>query len=322
MDALDRRLLNGLQEAFPLSPRPFQELGEGFGLTEAECLERVRRLHAEGLIRHINALFEGRALGYRSSLVALRVPGSALDSAAALVNAHPGVSHNYLRAHLYNMWFTIALPASQDMQAAIRELGQRVGAQAVLFLPTVRMFKLQALHWLGDDGSPPPPLQHRPSAGVTKLTPRERLAVRALQMELPFITRPFLPQAEEMGLGETEIIDMGLGFLDRGIMRRYSAQLHHIKAGLTANGMGCWVVPADRVEEVGRELAKSPRVTHCYQRPTYSDWPYNLFTMVHAPSREECAGVIAELSDRVGMKEYTLLFSTRELKKTRVKYFE
>jgi DNA-binding Lrp family transcriptional regulator len=311
-----------LQEAFPLSTRPFQGLGEGFGLTEAECLERVKRLHAEGLIRHINALFEGRALGYSGSLVALRVSDSWLDSAAALINAHQGVSHNYIREHKYNMWFTIALPTSQDMRAVIEELGQRARAQAVLFLPTVRMFKLQAMHWLVDDGSPAPPERQRPSAASIELTPRERLAVRALQRDLSFVARPFPSQAEEMGLEETELIDIGRGFLDRGIMRRYSAQIHHIKAGLTANGMGCWVVPAKRVEGVGRELAKSPRVTHCYQRPTYPDWPYNLFTMLHAPSREECAEIITELSDRVGVNEYTMLFSTRELKKTRVKYFE
>ncbi|MDP6347744.1 MAG: Lrp/AsnC family transcriptional regulator, partial [Dehalococcoidia bacterium] len=112
------------------------------------------------------------------------------------------------------------------------------------------------------------------------------------------------------------------GFLERGIMRRYAALLGHRKLGFRANAMICWEVSQERIEEVGLFMASSPAVTHCYERPTSAEWPYNLFTMVHAPSREECAGVIAELSDRVGMKEYTLLFSTRELKKTRVKYFE
>ncbi len=152
--------------------------------------------------------------------------------------------------------------------------------------------------------------------------PDDRQAVRALQRDLPLLPHPFLPLAEEAGLGEAELLDMGRGFLERGIMRRYSAQLHHIKAGYTANGMGCWVVPASQVVAVGRKLAQSPRVTHCYQRPTYPHWPYSLFTMVHGPSREECQEVVADLSREVGVADYTLLYSTRELKKTRVRYFE
>lgn len=321
MEAADRRLLDRAQKDFPLSLHPFQELGEAVDLGEAECLERVRQLQTEGLIRHINALFEGRALGYRNALVALQVPASGVEAAAEVINAHPGVSHNYLREHRYNMWFTIALPAADDMEAAVTEMGRRAGAQSVLFLPTLRMFKLQALNLTGNGGSPTPARRHTAPEAV-ELSPRERQGVRALQGELPLLTRPFLPLAEGAGLGEAELLEMGRGFLERGIMRRYSAQLHHIKVGYAANGMGCWVVPVSRVVAVGRELAKSPRVTHCYQRPTYPEWPYSLFTMVHAPSREECQEVVADLSHRAGVADYTLLFSTRELKKSRVKYFE
>ncbi|MEE9203124.1 MAG: AsnC family transcriptional regulator [Dehalococcoidia bacterium] len=321
---MDRRLLERVQQAFPLSPRPFRELGEAVGLREAECLERVQRLQAEGLIRHINALFEGRALGYRNALVALQVPASGVGAAAEVINAHPGVSHNYLREHRYNMWFTIALPAADDVEAVVAEMGRRAGAQSVLFLPTMKMFKLQAINLAGNGGSPTPaPRRRAPSrTGRVELSPRECQAVRALQSDLPLLTRPFLPLAEGVGLGEAELLKMGRGFLERGIMRRYSAQLHHVKMGYAANGMGCWVVPAGRVVAVGRELAKSPRVTHCYQRPTYPGWPYSLFTMVHAPSREECQEVVADLSRRAGVADYTLLFSTRELKKSRVRYFE
>lgn len=314
-------MLDRAQQAFPLSPRPFRELGEAVGLGEAECLERVQRLQAEGFIRHINALFEGRAMGYRNALVALQVPVAGVEAAAGVINAHPGVSHNYLREHRYNMWFTIALPAADDIEAAVAEMGRRAGAQSVLFLPTVRMFKLQALSLTGNDGSPAPASRRHAPEGV-ELSPRERQTVRALQSDLPLLTRPFLPLAEGAGLSEEELLEMGRGFLERGVMRRYSAQLHHIKVGYAANGMGCWVVPASRAVAVGRELAKSPRVTHCYQRPTYPEWPYSLFTMVHGPNREECQEVVADLSRRAGVADYTLLFSTRELKKTRVRYFE
>ncbi|MEK7848949.1 MAG: hypothetical protein AAB270_08505, partial [Chloroflexota bacterium] len=189
MEAVDKQLLARVLVAFPLSPRPFCELGEVVGLGEDECLEHIRGLQAEGLIRHINALFEGRALGYRNALAALQVAPAEVDRAAALINAHPGVSHNYLREHRYNMWFTIALPAAQDMEAAVREMGQRAGAESVLYLPTVRMFKLQALHWVEDEGTTPPARRHR-VPGAVELAPSERQAVRALQQDLPLVPRP------------------------------------------------------------------------------------------------------------------------------------
>ena len=114
---------------------------------------------------------------------------------------------------------------------------------------------------------------------------------------------------------------MAAAFQERGLMRRYSAVLHHRRAGFSANSMAVWNVPPERSEEVGNTMAQSKWVTHCYERPTFPDWKYTHFTMIHATSKEKCEEVAAEISQETGISDYMLLYSHREYKKTRVRYF-
>jgi DNA-binding Lrp family transcriptional regulator len=107
-----------------------------------------------------------------------------------------------------------------------------------------------------------------------------------------------------------------------GVMRRFAAILRHRDAGFVANGMIVWKVPEEKIDDIGMKLAEYPQVSHCYQRPVYQDWPYSVFSMVHARTKEACEKMGIEMSKRIGITEYKILFSSREFKKERVKYFE
>lgn len=323
LDAVDRALLEPLQADFPLTPRPFAALGRSLGLEEAEVLVRVRRLKESNVIRQISAIFDTRRLGYQSTLVAFHVSDAALEDVAAQVSAHPGVSHNYARPHHYNLWFTLAVPPDQEVAAEIDRLVRRTGVDDWLNLPALRVFKIKTHFKLKGDSAPQPVEQpDRPTGQTRAFTSADVPFVRALQRDLPVTTRPFSGVATELGLSEERLLDKARELEAAGIMRRFAAVLRHRRVGYTANGMACWVVPEAEIEEAGLRAAKFPQVSHCYQRPSSPPrWPYTLFTMIHGQSEEEVEGVAAAIADRTGLEDYVILYSTKEYKKERVKYF-
>lgn len=329
-DALTARLLSRVQRAFPLDPRPFAALGEALGLSEEQLLSRISELKAQRVIRQISGIFDSRRLGYQSCLVAAQVPPSILERAAAAINRHPGVSHNYERAHAFNLWFTLTVPGQADLPAEATRLGMEAGAIQVRLFPTVRTFKIGVILDVGgDDGGHPAlpataasPSGTADSAGARRLSAREIAAVRALQNDLPLVAHPFLALAKEAGMAEEELLAHARQFIEGGEMRRFAAVLFHRRAGFTANGMVVWNVPAERVVAVGQQFAGYPAVSHCYQRPCYPDWPYSLFTMIHARSQEECERHVREMAGAAGIHDHAILYSVREFKKTRVRYFE
>jgi DNA-binding Lrp family transcriptional regulator len=324
LDALARVLLERMQIAFPLVPRPFAALGEGLGLDETEVLARVRQLKAAGIIRQIGAIFDTRRLGYQSTLVAFHVLDGAIEKVAAQVSAHPGVSHNYARPHRYNLWFTLTIPPQHQVDDEIRRLAQRAGVDDWLNLPALRVFKIRTHFKLADD-------KRNQNAGIAGQTaPQGRSFstadipyVRALQQDLPLVPRPFAETARRLGLSEDALLDRARELEAAGIMRRFSAVLRHRRLGYTANGMACWVVPESRIETVGQLAARHPQVSHCYQRPAYPPrWPYTLFTMIHGRTRDQVGEIVVQLAQETGLEQYEVLYSTHEFKKERVKYFE
>src|SRR5829696_8435951 len=142
MDDLDKRLLNRIQSDFPLVARPFEELGLSLGLSEDKVVERMRALKAGRIIRQISAIFDTKSLGYRSSLVAMRVDPTRIGEAARVINEHPGVTHNYERNHEYNLWFTIAVPPTSDLEATVQRLHELVSAEQTRVMYTLRLFKI------------------------------------------------------------------------------------------------------------------------------------------------------------------------------------
>ena len=325
-DSTDKQLLEKLQRAFPLVEEPFKELGQSLGISTREVLVRISSLKTRNVIREICAIIDSRALGYQSTLVALSVPADKLEAAAATISQHPGVSHNYAREYKYNLWFTLALPPGEDLTMASEKLASQVGAESVLVLPAIKVFKIGAFFQIseqdevavgiGNDGH-----DSQTTISSPTLTPAEIELIRELQIDLPLEERPFLGMAKRLGCKESDVLKRAKDFLTRGIMRRFAALLYHRKLGFLANGMGCWRVPSERIEEVGKNFAASPQVTHCYQRVTYPQWTYNLFTMVHAPTQEGCMATIKLMAEKVKISDYIVLFSTREFKKAAVKYY-
>ena len=143
--------------------------------------------------------------------------------------------------------------------------------------------------------------------------------LKTIQDGIPIVSEPFKHIAARVGLSETEVLERLHNLGKEGAIRRFGASIGHRAIGITANAMCTWNVPDEKVEEVGAIMAGFPEVTHCYERPRYPDWKYNLFTMVHAYSHQECEKIAKEISIATGIKDYSILFSEREFKKTGVR---
>ncbi|MCG3148704.1 MAG: hypothetical protein PCFJNLEI_02149 [Verrucomicrobiae bacterium] len=311
----DAQLLTALQTEIPCVERPFAELAGKLGATETEVLARLRQLKADKIIRQISAIFDTRSLGYASSLVAARVDPARVDEAAALINQHPGVSHNYLRNHTFNLWYTLAVsPLSKfGLEKTVEILHRQSGAESTRLLPTLKLFKIGVKFDFGVE-SDAPTYTEKNRAGITPLTAREIEFVRYMQRDLPVTEMPFAD-------APFPLAEMHRQFLESGRMRRFAAVLHHRKAGFSANAMGVWAAPESEIDRLGELMATFREVSHCYRRPAYPDWPYNIFTMVHAKSQAECEQVLAAIAAKTGIHERGALYSSKEYKKVRVRYF-
>jgi siroheme decarboxylase len=326
LDELDRRLLNLMQGRFPLAPRPYAHVAEEAGISEEEAMDRVQRLLDERIIRQVTPIFDTRALGYRSMLVAAKVDPENPWRAAKIINAHPGVSHNYLRNHEFNIWFTIAVePDSRlGLDGTLEALAAEAGAESVRQLPTLKLFKIRMdLEMEGDTQALASAAQAVEPAETEPQPYDERdvAVIRALQGDLPVVAEPYAAAAAEVGMTGAALLEHLEGMRERRLLRRVAAILYHRRAGFSANGMGVWNAPEDRVEAIGRRMAAFRGISHCYQRPTYPDWPYSLFTMAHGRSKEECDAILDAIAGDTGIEERATLYSSTEFKKIRLLYF-
>jgi DNA-binding Lrp family transcriptional regulator len=325
LDDLDRRLLNLLQGAFPIAPRPFAGVAETAGATEDEVLERTQRLLDGRIIRQITPIFDTRALGYTSMLVAARVDPDNPHRAAQAINQHPGVSHNYLRNHDFNLWFTIAVePDSRlGIEGTLDALAAEAGATSVRQLPTLKLFKIRMdLEMEGDTTALNQAVAEEPAE--TEPQPYDEFdiaVIRALQGDMPVVPEPYEPAAGELGIPQDTLLEHLEAMRERRLLRRVAAILFHRRAGFSANGMGVWKVPEERIMELAPRMAAVRGVSHCYQRPTYEDWPYSVFTMAHGRSKEECDAILDSIAADTGIEERSTLYSSTEFKKIRLLYF-
>jgi DNA-binding Lrp family transcriptional regulator len=327
LDELDKRLLNLLQGKFPLEPRPFARVGELAGVTEDEVLRRTHRLLDERIVRQVTPIFDTRVLGYRSMLVAAKVDPEHPWRAAKVINAHPGVTHNYLRNNDFNMWFTIAVEpdSTLGLDGTLEVLAHEAGATSMRQLPTLRLFKIRMD--LEMEGST---ADLAKAAGVAEdyrepeaieVTDLDVAVIRNLQGDMPLTPEPYAPAAAAIGIDQREMLSHLELMRERGALRRVAAILYHRRAGFSANGMGVWRVPEDRILELGPRMAAFRGISHCYQRPTYEDWPYSVFTMAHGRSKEECDAILDAIAEDTGIEDRATLYSSTEFKKVRMLYF-
>ncbi len=321
LDATDRRLLNALQRSIQLIAAPFAAVGAEIGIGEDEVIARTRRLRDACVLRHLSPIFDVFRLGYKSALVACAVAPERLDEAAAVISANAGVSHNYAREHRFNIWFVIAIPRERDFGAEVARLAEAAGATRHIVLPAKKLFKIAVSYdMVGRTTDAKPRPAQRP-APRRELTAEERAIIRVCQEDLPIVSRPWVVAARSLDLDEASLLARLNAMHDEGTLRRFAAVLRHNEAGFTCNGMACWRVADERIEEVGQLLAADSRVSHCYWRPTFEDWPYPLFSMVHCESRAEVRAIVEDLSRITGVGDYEILWSAREFKKERVRYF-
>jgi len=328
LDDTDKRLMNLLQSNFPLVAEPYAVLAAEAELELGDLLARTDRLVRERIIREITPIFDTRALGYQSMLVAAKVDAEHPHRAAKIINSHPGVSHNYLRTHEFNLWFTIATPPDSELglQGTLEVLQRLTGAESIRQLPTLKLFKINMNLEMekGTDAL---------AEAAEAATPRELepqpydatdvAVIRALQGPMAVTERPYDEAAAEAGISTDELLDHLRGMVDRKILRRVAAILYHRRAGFSANGMGVWRVPEDRIVEVGTRMSAVRGISHCYERPTYEDWPYSVFTMAHGRSKEECDAILQSIADEHDLHgdDRATLYSSTEFKKIRLHYF-
>ncbi|MBN2107617.1 MAG: Lrp/AsnC family transcriptional regulator [Deltaproteobacteria bacterium] len=321
-------VLNYIQRSIPLVQRPFQKIGTETGLSEKAVLEIISRLKQQGIIRNIAAIFNGESLGYQLSLIAFEVPEACLKKAAAAINAHPGISHNYLRAHRYNIWFTLALEKSLPFDDAVEHIAQKAGARDFLILRNEKLLKIGLKLPIGDDYH----AAEEAAAGlapqraeVRDFTDEERTAVLLLQTDLPIVARPFLELVNSAGeqLSESRLLELACQFEKQSVLRRFAAVLRHMQAGFHHNAMTAWKPKAGLpIEEQVKPFLDTMAVTHLYLRTLYPGrWEHPLFAMVHARTEAELDALIKSLSAASGLAECLVLKSLKELKKQKVMYF-
>jgi DNA-binding Lrp family transcriptional regulator len=294
--------------------------------SESEVLTRVERLLGERIIRQVTPIFDTRVLGYKSMLVAASVDPENPHRAAKIVNSHPGVSHNYLRNHDFNMWFTIAVePDSKlGLDGTLDVIQRETGAESIRQLPTLRLFKIrmdlemeqgtEALQKAAADSEyrEPEPIE---------LEELDVAVIKTLQGDLPVVSEPYAAAAEQLGISTDQLLAHLESMQERRALRRVAAILFHRRAGYSANGMGVWRVPEEQILDLGPLMASFRGISHCYQRPTYEDWPYSVFTMAHGRSKEECDAILDSIEERTGVGERATLYSSTEFKKIRLLYF-
>ncbi|HUT30704.1 MAG TPA: hypothetical protein VMX13_12995 [Sedimentisphaerales bacterium] len=318
LSTLQEKLCNALQEGLTICPRPYADLAEFLGSDEERILREVRELKQSGIIRRIGAAINARALGRVSTLVTAHVPDEDIPAVARAVNALEGVSHNYLRKHYYNLWFTLQGSSGTEIERTLANLSGRLGID-FHSLPVIRMFKLDVrFDAEGEGRAQTAEAVKVPGDMVAELSEDEKHVLSGLQGELEATAKPFDFLCKG-GMSERQVLGIIVGLLEKGVVRRIGAVLDYRRLGFTANVMFCCSAPAQAAARAGENLARFRVVSHCYERRTFEGWPYNLFAMMHGRSMGEIQQVVDKFTGSEAIDSYELLPTQAELKKRPVR---
>lgn len=342
-------VLGTIQSGFPIAADPYGTLADQLGFERDEVEKALLDLREEGLVRRIGASFDSRRLGYSSTLCALAAPPERADEVAAIINAYPGVTHNYLRENRYNIWFTLITRSSEDRARILGQIVEQSGCDDLLDMPATKMYKIRVDFGKGHGKKATEAKAEAKDAGehvagrfgAAATDARafdgddafDVALVRWAQDDVVFdadgtlVERPFEQGAaliaRQIGreVTEDEVIDRILELKALKVIRRFGAMVKHQKMGFAFNGMTVWNVDDGRLDEVGAAFAEKPYVSHCYTRLTQPTWPYKIYAMTHAQTQDELDGYVAELAD-IARSEPLVLVSTKEYKKVSMRYFE
>ena len=315
METLDQKILEIIQDGFPLEERPYAALGRRLGVSEEDAFEHVENLRKSGVIRRLGGIYDSRRLGYISRLCAGVVSEDKLAGFAVAVNKIPAITHNYIRSHAYNVWFTVIARSEAEIQETVRVLEAETGLHDAHVLSASRMFKINTVMKAMASAQVTDKLvvDKMDSKGVESFVPdaKDRHRINLLCQDIPHTQTPF----SDLGIDIEEI----RGDLDLKIMRRFGAVLRHQQAGFDANAMVCFSVKD--VDWAGKALAENSHVSHCYERAPFEGFPYNVYAMFHATGAEELQAAIDGSVALLGNPDHAVLTSLKELKKTSFVYF-
>ncbi len=341
MTELEQRLLSVIQDAFPLEERPYRRLAEMLNaqeacaggdarghLTEQAVFDAVENLRRSGVIRRIGGIYDSRRLGFISRLCAGKVTD--LDKFAFAVNEIPAITHNYVRSHEYNVWFTVIAESEGEIRAIVDRLRAATDLHDVHVLTATKKFKINTVMGaVAPEGSRQlavgsgvilsdacsSEMSLRAECNEAKQSPArvlsdsDRARIRIVCNDIPHTLTPFA----DWGVSCDALRDD----LAQKRMRRFGAILRHQDAGFAYNAMLCFNAPAD----AGEILAQKSYVSHCYERPSFEGFPYTLYAMMHAQTAEALDRYIREAAESIGNPEYAVLHSVKELKKTSFQFF-
>lgn len=332
MTELEQQILDIVQDGFPIAERPYAVIGKRVGEDEQSVFETVESLRASGVIRRIGGVYDTKRLGLVSRLCAGRVPSiasgasddSALESFAAAVMDVPAITHNYVRSHSYNVWFTVIAENETALQAVIDKLCAETALHDVHSMPAKKMFKINTV--MGKAAARQRNAEHV-AAALQELSVSDKARIRLLSGDIPHSLTPFTDLFHCVIQSGAKNLETVLGEacddLATKRMRRFGAVLRHQQAGFPCNAMVCFNVAGsdEKISEAGKNLAANPHVSHCYERPPFEGFPYNVYAMFHAQSDLELDAFVNEAAESLGNPEFAVLHSLRELKKTSYKYF-
>lgn len=320
MEDADFSLLNNYQHGFPLVSRPYRAIAADLGLKEPEVLERLARLCDLGAVRRIGAVFTPGAIGV-GCLAAMAVPSRLLADVVCMVNAHEAVNHNYEREHSLNLWFVATAADDRTLNRVFTDIETRSGL-AVMRFPLVEPYHIDLgfdLHTgLSEGGS-----IHRNHPAPIQIDDNEWRMISALETGLPLSPSPFALLARLAGVGEGTLLRRLAEWLKHGDVRRFGVIVGHRVLGYRANAMAVWDVPDRQVGAVGRALATEPGINLCYRRQRVtSQWPFNLYCMIHGRSRDGVNQQLAQISDRLSLTRFPhdVLFTRQCFKQTGARY--
>lgn len=325
---LEQNLLAIIQDAFPLEECPYQVLAGQLGSDEQSVFDAVENLRMSGVIRRIGGVYDSKALGFISRLCAGKVCN--VDKLADAVNEIPAITHNYVRSHEYNVWFTVIAESEDEIRKIVDGLCTSTDLHDVHILSATKKFKINTVMGAGapvdsrqltvDSGvilsearNSDLSLRKQSPAGI--LSDSDRARIRVACTDIPHTLTPF----KDWGVSCEELRDD----LAQKRMRRFGAILRHQEAGFAYNAMVCFGLDERREtkDERGWALAKKPYVSHCYERPVFEGFPYSLYAMMHARSAEDLECYIKDAAASIGNPEYVVLHSVKELKKTSFRFF-
>jgi DNA-binding Lrp family transcriptional regulator len=220
----------------------------------------------------------------------------------------------------------VAVPPSDSLEQVVQILHTLARADETIILPTLRLYKIGVKLDLTGQEAPLESSEEiyseaKRMSAKPPLTEQDIRLIRIMQEDLPMLELPYGVWAEQAEMTEDELFAWSRNMEHLGYLRRFAAILHHRNAGFKANAMVVWQVPEEQVDACGEQMALFREVSHCYRRPVYPNWPYPLFTMIHAETHTACMDVVKRIEDRIGQFPHKSLFSTKEYKKVRVKYF-